>query len=60
MDAEPSLGCAFNMDAPFRTAALMSVAGMSEDEKAQLLKFCMFFVFLVKKEKKRKNLPPNS
>lgn len=30
MEAEPCLGCAFNISAPFRTAALMSVAGMSK------------------------------
>lgn len=50
MDAEPSLGCAFNISAPFRTAALMSVAGMSEVEKVPLLKFYMFFAFFVKKK----------
>lgn len=33
MEAEPSLGYAFNIAAPFRTAALMSVAGMSEGKE---------------------------
>lgn len=45
MEAEPCLGYAFNISAPFRTAALMSVAGMSKGwgvEKRPLLMFCSF------------------
>lgn len=46
MEAEPALGCAFNISAPFRTAALMSVAGISKGretwgEKPRLM-FCTF------------------
>lgn len=48
MDAEPALGCAFNIDDPFRTAALMSVAGMSKVEKVPLWKFLPVFCFLCK------------
>lgn len=47
MDAEPSLVCAFSIAAPLRTAALMSVAGMSKVEKVPLLEFFCFLKIII-------------